>query len=162
MPTDPQIILRLCAEKVIKQEIGWTFRETPTSLSSTGLDCWLPKLFETRNETSERRLWNLPVVGMLVLLLGAKAWIVHVQPRGMGVSPLRTSPTGRALNGALPFFVPTRRGRTSRTWDTRYLLYAAVLRSSQDSAESVLWDLLWEFSFGGCKNLSGLPTTALR
>ena len=28
--------------------------------------------------------------------------------------------------------MPTRRGRTYRTWDTRYLLNAAVLRSSQD------------------------------
>ena len=71
----------------MKQEIGWSFRETPTSLSSTGLDSWLPKLFETRNETSGRRLWKLPVIGTPVLLLGAKAWIVHVQPRGMGASP---------------------------------------------------------------------------
>ena len=51
---------------------------------------------------------------------------------------------GRALIGALPFFMPTRRGKTSRTWDTRCLLYVAGLRTSHRSSGDVLWDVLWE------------------
>ena len=44
---------------------------------------------------------------------------------------------GRALRRCSAFFVPASRGRTSRTWDTRYLLYTGGLTPHQGSAPMV-------------------------
>ena len=73
--------------------------------------------------------------------------LVGVRRHQVDARPDRKAMTsaGRALTGALPFFVPTRRGKPSRTWDTRYLLYAAGLSTSHRSTRNVLWDMLWKF-----------------
>ncbi|ABM79070.1 Arm DNA-binding domain-containing protein [Prochlorococcus marinus] len=77
--------------------------DTPSKTLQDGIDGfldikWSLKEFtltnyrrQLQNQVNDGTESRLPI-GTTVLLFGAKAWTVHVQPRGMGLPPLRTPP----------------------------------------------------------------------
>ena len=82
----------------------------------------------------------------LLRLVGVRLLQVDGPARLGAMANLNTNKTlhGQGTKQSSAFFMPTGRGRTPRSWDTRHLLYARSIPPNHDSAENKLADVLRE------------------